>query len=89
MLRAAVLGLLFTAGCVSGPSVPEVHLFTWDNYDDPELFAEFERRYGMRVVIDRFASNEELLAKLMGGTRGYDSSSPPTTWFHHGARGLL
>ena len=73
---AAVLWLALAAGCASGPGAPEVHLFTWDNYDDPELFAEFERRHGMRVVIDRFASNEELLAKLMGGTQGYDLIVP-------------
>ena len=57
-------------------SVPEVHLYTWDSYGDPEVFEEFERKTGARVVVDYFASNEELLAKLMGGAKGYDLIVP-------------
>jgi spermidine/putrescine transport system substrate-binding protein len=53
-----------------------VHLLTWDNYDDPRVFEEFQKQTGIRVVVDRFASNEELLAKLMGGGGGYDLVVP-------------
>ncbi|OGR56540.1 MAG: hypothetical protein A2X36_11385 [Elusimicrobia bacterium GWA2_69_24] len=70
-----VCALALTAGC-SSKAAREVHLFTWDNYDDPAVFAEFEAGTGIRVVVDRFASNEELLAKLMGGARGYDVIVP-------------
>jgi len=65
---ALVCALALTAGC-SSKAAREVHLFTWDNYDDPAVFAEFERNTGIRVVVDRFASNEELLAKLDEGDR--------------------
>lgn len=70
LLAAAVLG----AGCSA--KTPEVRLFTWDSYDDPAVFADFEKAHGVRVVVDRFASNEELLAKLMGGSGGYDVVVP-------------
>jgi len=63
-------------GCVARRPAPELHVFTWDNYDDPEVFARFEQTTGIRVVVDRFASNEELLAKLMGGVQGYDIVVP-------------
>lgn len=53
-----------------------MHLYTWDSYDDPAILAEFEAKTGIRVVVDRFASNEELLAKLMGGAKGYDVIVP-------------
>lgn len=68
--------LVLCALAACGPRKPEVRLYTWDNYDDPEIFAEFERRHGVRVVSDHFASNEELLAKLMGGVKGYDVIVP-------------
>jgi spermidine/putrescine-binding protein len=53
-----------------------LHYFTWSDYVGPELLAEFERRYGVHVVVDTFSSNEELLAKLQGGATGYDVTVP-------------
>lgn len=74
-LIRSVLAVLVLAGCAkSKESV--VRLYTWDSYDDSALFAEFEKRTGTRVVVTYFASNEELLAKLMGGGGGYDVITP-------------
>ncbi|MFA6093617.1 MAG: spermidine/putrescine ABC transporter substrate-binding protein [Elusimicrobiota bacterium] len=67
--------MILAAGC-SRAKGPEVRLFTWDNYDDPAVFDAFERDTGIRVVVDRFASNEELLAKLMAGSGAYDIVVP-------------
>ncbi|MGH7256631.1 MAG: polyamine ABC transporter substrate-binding protein, partial [Nitrospirales bacterium] len=53
-----------------------LHYFTWSDYVDRSLLAEFERRTGARVVVDTFSSNEELLAKLQGGASGYDVATP-------------
>lgn len=53
-----------------------LHYFTWSDYVGPELLTEFERRHGVRVVVDTFSSNEELLAKLQGGATGYDVTVP-------------
>lgn len=53
-----------------------LHYFTWSDYVGPELLAEFERRHGVKVVVDTFSSNEELLAKLQGGATGYDVTVP-------------
>ncbi|HVE13764.1 MAG TPA: spermidine/putrescine ABC transporter substrate-binding protein [Elusimicrobiota bacterium] len=70
-----VVAAAFLAAC-GGKKAAQVRLFTWDSYDDPVIFAEFEKLTGLRVVVDRFASNEELLAKLMGGSGGYDIVVP-------------
>ncbi len=53
-----------------------LHYFTWSDYVGPELLREFEQRHGVRVVVDTFSSNEELLAKLQGGATGYDVVVP-------------
>src|SRR5438046_3113937 len=71
LILAAAASML---GCA--PGKPTVRVFTWDSYDDPAVFAEFEKATGIRVSVDRFASNEELLAKLMGGAQGYDIIVP-------------
>lgn len=73
--RAAVLALALAGGC-GKPAGRTVHFYSWDSYDDPAVFAEFEKRTGIKVVTDFFASNEELLAKLMAGQGGYDVIVP-------------
>lgn len=37
---------------------------------------EFEGEFGMRVVVDTYTSNEELLAKLQAGATSYDIIMP-------------
>ena len=65
-----------SAGSDSAQSGPVLHYFTWSDYVGPELIQEFERREGVKVVIDTFSSNEELLAKLQSGATGYDVAVP-------------
>lgn len=53
-----------------------LHYFTWSDYVEPALLEPFERQYGVKVVVDTFGSNEELLAKLQSGATGYDIAVP-------------
>lgn len=68
------------AGPTAAPTEPqlaaELHVFNWAEYIDPEVYADFEAEYGVRVVEDTFASNEDLLAKLQAGATGYDVIVP-------------
>jgi spermidine/putrescine transport system substrate-binding protein len=52
---------------------PELRLFTWSDYLDPELVEEFQSAYGVRVILDYYDNNEALIAKLQaGGVGQYD-----------------
>jgi spermidine/putrescine transport system substrate-binding protein len=65
------------AACDVGTSQPAtLHYFTWSDYVGPEIIEEFERKHRVRVVVDTFGSNEELLAKLQTGAAGYDVAVP-------------
>ncbi len=55
---------------------PVLHYFTWSDYVDQQLLDGFERATGAKVMVDTFASNEELLAKLQSGATGYDVAAP-------------
>ena len=68
------LGLLLW-GCGS-KEAKVLNVYNWSDYIDPTVVEEFEEEYGVRVVYDTFASNEELLAKLQGGASGYDVIFP-------------
>jgi spermidine/putrescine-binding protein len=78
-----VLGITFCAAMTLSSCRPEsdgasktLYYFTWSDYVGPELLEPFERRTGVKVVVDTFSSNEELLAKLQSGASGYDVMVP-------------
>ena len=78
----AVAGLLVLGApfaLVGRPSVDGnkvLNLFIWSNYIAPETIAKFERRFGVKVNVDLYDSNEALLAKLQAGNAGYDVICP-------------
>lgn len=54
----------------------KLYLYNWDNYIAPQVLKDFRREFGVRVIEDKFSSNEELLAKLQAGGGGYDVIVP-------------
>ena len=53
-------------------------IYTWSDYDNPDLLSAFTKQKGPKIVVDAFNSNEELVAKLVAarGTSGYDIVVP-------------
>ena len=54
----------------------EFHLYNWNNYIAPETIKRFEDFCKCTVVQTYYSSNEELLAKLAAGAKGYDMLVP-------------
>src|SRR5918999_1309208 len=50
--------------------------YNWADYVNPETYKRFTQDTGVKVKKDFYASNEDLLAKLQGGARGYDLVVP-------------
>lgn len=81
-VRVTFLLWALFVGCQPTPADPPqqvpktLHYFTWSDYADRETIAEYERYAGVKVVVDTFGSNEELLAKLQSGALGYDVVVP-------------
>jgi spermidine/putrescine transport system substrate-binding protein len=84
VLLAACGGGTETGGDTGGgPSAggeveDQLNFFHWAEYDDPEVFKDFEKQFGATTKIDIYASNEEAIAKLVAaqGTSGYDIVVP-------------
>ena len=54
----------------------EFHLYNWNNYIAPETIKRFEGVCKCDVVQTYYSDNEELLAKLAAGAKGYDVLVP-------------
>jgi spermidine/putrescine transport system substrate-binding protein len=61
----SLIVIMLLTGC-SG-SRPTLNVFIWSEYIDPQVVAEFERRFGCRVHLDFYEDNESMMAKLAGG----------------------
>lgn len=68
--------LVASLGTPRASAEGEVNFYTWADYTSPELIEKFEAETGITVNIDTFASNEDLLAKMMAGATGYDIIVP-------------
>jgi len=73
-LAAAALALA-TGAARAGPN-DVLRMFNWNNYMTEETVARFEARCNCRLAQDYYSDNEEMLAKLAAGARGYDLLVP-------------
>lgn len=54
----------------------ELRFFNWTDYIDPSILEDFEKEYGVKVIVDLFDANEDMLAKVRAGRSGYDIVTP-------------
>lgn len=76
-LAALLLTILITTGAAFAAD-KELRIFTWSEYmDEAKFSADFEAATGIKVFIDVYESNEDMLAKLQaGGDSQYDIIIP-------------
>ncbi len=73
-LLCSVLSAFLLSSC--GPKKPELHIYSWADYINPEIIEQFEKQHECIVVVDTFDSNESMFAKLRLGAGGYDIIVP-------------
>ena len=55
---------------------PRLNVFNWSSYIAPDTVPKFESEFGVRVRYGIYESNEEMLARVMGGNSGWDIVFP-------------
>jgi spermidine/putrescine transport system substrate-binding protein len=73
---AVALVALFAMSSGSALAADQLHLYNWNNYIAPETIKRFEQQCKCEVVQTYYSDNEELLAKLAAGAKGYDILVP-------------
>ncbi|MBP8007030.1 MAG: extracellular solute-binding protein, partial [Burkholderiales bacterium] len=77
--RAFALSLVALAAFAlpaAAAAADKLHLYNWNNYIAPETIKRFEAECKCEVVQTYYSDNEELLAKLAAGAKGYDILVP-------------
>lgn len=75
MAGALVLPALGLTGCKKNTG-NTLYLYNWTYYTPDSVIAQFEEEFGVKVVYDDYASNEDMYAKLKAGGAGYDIVIP-------------
>lgn len=76
MMRLLGAAALLMAGTAMAHAEGELFLYNWGNYTSPEMIAKFEEKYGVKVTITDFDSNDTALAKIEAGASGFDLMVP-------------
>lgn len=74
-LGATMLLAIATTGCAK-KNEQTLYLYNWTYYTPDSVIEKFEKEYGVKVVYDDYASNEDMYAKLKAGGSGYDIVIP-------------
>lgn len=76
VLAFVLVGLIaaFLPGC--SEKKESLNLFCWSEYVPQEVIDGFTKETGIKVNVENYASNEEMLAKLLAGGSKYDLIQP-------------
>ena len=84
LLTGALILCVLFSGCEkkggtaagAGAAGGRLYIYNWTYYTPDSVIEKFEAEYGIDVVYDEFASNEDMYAKLLSGSSGYDIVFP-------------
>jgi spermidine/putrescine transport system substrate-binding protein len=54
----------------------ELRFYNWTDYIDPTILEDFENEYGVKIILDNYDANEDMIAKVRAGGSGYDLVAP-------------
>jgi spermidine/putrescine-binding protein len=75
LVFTAVLAL--ASGLLAAPApAEEINLFAWSEYVPQSVLDGFTEETGIEINYETYASNEEMLAKLLSGAASYDLIQP-------------
>ena len=55
-------GIAFVAGGAFADG--ELHIYNWGDYTSPDVIKKFEQTYNVKVTLDSYDSNDQMIAKV-------------------------
>ncbi|MBK8157928.1 MAG: spermidine/putrescine ABC transporter substrate-binding protein [Rhodospirillaceae bacterium] len=76
-VKAMGLAALFALGhAATAAAEGSLAVYNWGDYINPEVLDRFSKEFDVKVSLDTYGSNEEMLAKIQAGATGYDLVFP-------------
>jgi spermidine/putrescine transport system substrate-binding protein len=79
-LRTSAFTLALVAGSIavsqSALGAGKLNIYNWGDYINPDVLTRFTKETGIKVTLDTYGTNEEMLAKIQAGATGYDLVFP-------------
>jgi len=72
-LAFAGAAIVFSHSAVAGG---QLNIYNWGDYINPKVLTRFTEKTGIKVTLDTYGTNEEMLAKIQAGATGYDLVFP-------------
>lgn len=76
----AIAVTVVSAGAVTLPAPAaaegQLNIYNWGDYINPDVLTRFTEDTGIKVTLDTYGTNEEMLAKIQAGATGYDIVFP-------------
>jgi spermidine/putrescine transport system substrate-binding protein len=87
----AVLTLATAAGAMAQSEAgPELRFYNWNEYVDPQVVEDFEAEFGIKVIIETFTDENEMMSVIQADTSRYDLFTvSDATLFEMGERRLV
>lgn len=76
MKKAIVLALSCLVASTAARAEETLALYNWGDYINPAVLTKFTEETGIKVTLDTYSANEEMLAKIQAGATGYDIVFP-------------
>src|SRR6266571_8533540 len=76
LFACTVLALIATPLYAAPKKKAGLNLYCWSEYVPQEVIDGFTKETGIKVNVENYASNEEMLAKLLAGGSKYDLIQP-------------
>ncbi|MDQ3559749.1 MAG: extracellular solute-binding protein, partial [Pseudomonadota bacterium] len=78
LITAAAAALALAIGLQPAPAeaAGTLNVYKWGEYISPEILDQFGKEFDVKVNLDTYSSNEEMLAKIQAGATGYDLVFP-------------
>ena len=82
LLLLCFMTAFLTAGCDSLAEEEEeegddtLYIYSWGDYLDSDVIAQFEEETGIHVVLDEFDTNESMYPRVKEGATNYDLICP-------------
>jgi spermidine/putrescine transport system substrate-binding protein len=76
ILAILVIAAVSGQNLFAGGSKEKLYLYNWTYYIPEDVIKDFQKETKIQVIVDAYASNEEMYSKLVAGGAGYDLVVP-------------